>query len=67
MIQRQGSWLSAGETKLGQGREGARMFLRENPKLMRQLEEQIRQRAANEPLPDKAKKPDEVEALSQRS
>ena len=46
VIQRQGSWLSAGETKLGQGREAARMFLKENPKLMQQLEEQIRQKAA---------------------
>ena len=48
VIQRQGSWLSAGDTKLGQGRESARMFLRENPKLMRQLEQDIRQRAAQE-------------------
>jgi len=46
VIQRQGSWVSFGETKLGQGRESARMFLRENPKLMRQIEEQIRQRIA---------------------
>jgi recombination protein RecA len=43
VIQRQGSWLSAGDTKLGQGREAARLFLKENPKFMRQLEEQIRQ------------------------
>ena len=42
VIQRQGSWLSAGETKLGQGREAARLFLKENPKLMQQLEDQIR-------------------------
>jgi len=48
MIQRQGSWLSAGETKLGQGREGARLFLKENPKFMRQLEEQIRRQAGRE-------------------
>ena len=45
VIQRQGSWLAAGETKLGQGRESARMFLKENPKLMQQLEERIRQQA----------------------
>ena len=45
VIQRQGSWLAAGETKLGQGREAARHFLRENPKFMRQLDEQIRDRA----------------------
>jgi len=42
IIQRAGSWLSYGETRLGQGREGARMFLRENPKLMQELEERIR-------------------------
>jgi recombination protein RecA len=48
VIQRQGTWLSFGETRLGQGRESARLFLKENPKLARQLEEQIRQRAAQE-------------------
>ena len=48
VIQRQGSWLSSGDTKLGQGRESARMFLKENPKLMRELEQQIRQRAAQQ-------------------
>ena len=48
VIQRQGSWISYGETKLGQGREGARLFLKENPKFMRQLEEQIHQRAAQD-------------------
>jgi len=42
VIQRQGSWLSYGDTKLGQGREGARMFLRENPKLMQEIEQRIR-------------------------
>ncbi len=42
VIQRQGSWLSAGETKLGQGREAARLFLKENPRLMQELEEQVR-------------------------
>ena len=55
VIQRQGSWLSSGETKLGQGRESARMFLKENPKLMRQLEEQIRQSAAQQANDERAK------------
>ncbi|MBI4354076.1 MAG: recombinase RecA [Candidatus Omnitrophica bacterium] len=49
VIQRQGSWLSAGETKLGQGREAARAFLKENPKLMQQLEEQIRHPSPSSP------------------
>ena len=47
VIQRQGSWLSYGDTKLGQGREGARMYLKENPKLLRQIEEQIRRQEAH--------------------
>ena len=45
VIQRQGSWLSYGEVRLGQGRESARMYLRENPKFMQQLEVQVRERA----------------------
>ena len=46
LIQRQGSWLSFGETRLGQGRESARHFLKENPKLMRDMEAQIRKEAS---------------------
>ena len=70
VIQRQGSWVSSGETKLGQGRESARMFLRENPKLMRELETQIRQRAAHQELEKdkgKEKSQETAEAASQRS
>ncbi len=49
IIQRQGSWLSYGDTRLGQGREAARMFLKENPKLMKELEERIRQKEGQAP------------------
>ena len=48
VIHRQGSWVSVGDIKLGQGRESARMFLRENPKLMKEIEEQVRRKAAEE-------------------
>ncbi len=71
IIQRQGSWLSAGDVKLGQGRESARMYLRENPKLMHQLEDQIRIKAAQPPAKEKTSEKDEKdeaeEAVSQRS
>ncbi|MBI3010333.1 MAG: recombinase RecA [Candidatus Omnitrophica bacterium] len=60
VIQRQGSWLSAGETKLGQGRESARMLLKENPKLLRQLEEQIRQQHA-QPVAGKSREEEKSE------
>ena len=68
IIQRQGSWLSSGDTKLGQGRESARMFLRENPKLMRELEEQLRRRSAEAAAKDKETKDKEravAEAVTQ--
>ena len=49
VIQRQGTWLSFNETKLGQGRESARLFLKENPKLMHDLEARIRGQAGKAP------------------
>jgi recombination protein RecA len=64
VIQRQGSWLSFGQTRLGQGRESARMFLKENPQLMQQLDGQIRQRAAAEGLKDVRKDSEAAEPVA---
>jgi len=58
VIQRQGSWVNYADSKLGQGREAARHFLRENPKLMKQIEEQIRQRAAQQEAAGARPKPE---------
>ncbi len=41
-VKRAGSWLSYGDVRLGQGREVARQTLREDPKLMQELEAKIR-------------------------
>ncbi|MFC1708909.1 recombinase RecA [Candidatus Omnitrophota bacterium] len=41
VIQKSGTWLSFENEKLGQGREAARSFLRENPKLVTTLEKRI--------------------------
>lgn len=41
LIEKTGSWYNYGETKLGQGRENAKEFLRKNPELAKQLEEKI--------------------------
>ncbi len=57
VIQRQGSWLSAGELRLGQGRESARLFLKENPKLMQQLDTRIREQAIRGTPPKQESKP----------
>jgi len=43
LVQKSGSWYSCGETRLGQGREAARAFLKENPEMAADLEVQIRE------------------------
>ena len=42
IIQRGGSWFSFASERLGQGRENAKQFLKENPEIMRRVEEEIR-------------------------
>ncbi len=41
IVAKQGSWLSLGEVRLGQGRENAKVFLKENPDLAQQLRDSI--------------------------
>jgi recombination protein RecA len=41
IIKKSGSWFSYGETKLGQGREGVRKLIRDNPELASELEKKI--------------------------
>ncbi|HUO75588.1 MAG TPA: recombinase RecA [Candidatus Paceibacterota bacterium] len=41
VVQKQGSWYNYGDEKLGQGMEGARKFLKENPKLENEIREKI--------------------------
>jgi recombination protein RecA len=43
-LEKSGSWLSYGETRLGQGREAARQLLRDNPDLCREIEAKIRRK-----------------------
>ena len=41
IIKKSGSWFSYGETKLGQGREGVRKLIKDNPELAAELEKKI--------------------------
>ncbi len=43
LVQKSGAWFSFGEERLGQGRENARLFLREHPELAFGLERKIRE------------------------
>jgi recombination protein RecA len=44
IIKQSGSWIVYGDEKLGQGRENAKSFLRENPKVLGELEKKIHER-----------------------
>ncbi len=45
VLKKSGSWIIYGEDKLGQGRESARAYLKENPKVMAKIEKDIRRAA----------------------
>ena len=42
VVEKSGSWFSYGDERIGQGRENAKTFLRENPDLAYQIEDKIR-------------------------
>ena len=45
IIEKSGTWFTYEGTKLGQGREAARKFLRENPKLLDEIEKKVKAQA----------------------
>jgi recombination protein RecA len=47
IMEKSGTWMSYGETRLGQGRENVRNFLRENPTLAAEIEAKVRDKAAS--------------------
>lgn len=42
VIQKSGTWLTLGEEKLGQGRDKAKQYLKENPKLIKEIEHKLK-------------------------
>ena len=44
IVNKSGSWFSYGDNKIGQGREGAKEFLRQNPELCDEIESLVRTR-----------------------
>jgi recombination protein RecA len=45
LVEKSGSWFSYGPQRIGQGRENAKIFLRENPQISGEIEAAIRQNA----------------------
>ncbi|MDP8266697.1 MAG: recombinase RecA [Candidatus Aceula meridiana] len=44
LINKSGSWFSYEDQKIGQGRESARAFLKENPKILEKIEKEVREK-----------------------
>ena len=44
IIQKSGAWYAYNESKIGQGRENAKQFLSENPEIMFEVEEKVREK-----------------------
>jgi recombination protein RecA len=42
IIEKSGSWFSYGDMRLGQGRENAKLFIKENPDLSSEIESRVR-------------------------
>jgi recombination protein RecA len=59
LVEKSGSWYSCGDTRLGQGREAARAFLRDNDKERRELERQIREKLELTPAATPEQPPEE--------
>jgi len=65
IVEKSGTWFSYGNERLGQGRENAKQFLRENPDICKKLEDRVRKElglvkeaeAPAEPAPEKEKPP----------
>ncbi|WP_298901044.1 recombinase RecA [uncultured Psychroserpens sp.] len=43
IIKKSGSWFSYGDTKLGQGRDAVKALIKDNPELMEELEDKVRE------------------------
>ena len=49
-VNKSGSWFSYGETRLGQGRENAKQYLRDNPEVAHEIESKAREHYGMKPL-----------------
>ena len=68
LIEKTGSWLSYRNERIGQGRENAKQFLRENPPLAQRLEQELRQKLGlahgAAPAPEPAARPAAADAAA---
>ena len=52
IVNKSGSWFAYNGTKIGQGRENAKLYLKNNPEVMAEIEHQVREKYGFEGVPD---------------
>lgn len=62
IVKKGGAWFSYGEMKLGQGRDNSKENLLNNPEIMQEIEDKIKEKLNAEQAAEKLKKKDELEA-----
>jgi recombination protein RecA len=65
LVQKSGSWYSYGDTRIGQGREAARQFLKENPDVAGELELKVREALGLLPNTEEELPAEEVEETAE--
>ena len=64
MIDKAGAWYSYKDDRIGQGKDNARIFLKENPEISQEIEEQIRAKLLpSAPVEDITEEIEEEEAV----
>jgi recombination protein RecA len=64
IVDKTGAWLSYGDLRIGQGRENAKQFLKENPQLADEIEAKLRKHLNLAPATPNVEKPDTGEAAA---
>lgn len=59
IVNKSGAWYAYNGNKIGQGRENAKAYLKENPEVMKEIEDKVRQKYANNNLEDQAEEKEE--------
>jgi len=48
IVEKAGAWFAYGDEKISQGREGAKKYLEDNPKVMKEIEKKVKDAAEKE-------------------
>lgn len=61
ILNKSGAWYSYGNTRLGQGKEKVKEFLRDNPDLAKEIEEKVRAATTNKEVAEPAKAAEQMD------